>query len=215
MPPLVKWSRRAGILIAMPVGRIDGSNYLECQNILESGIDPDENAMILDFGQLGYISSAGLRVCLVVAKKYNEPGKAFGICNLSSSIRDIVTVSGFDQIIPLHESQSAAIEAITGVTGFESDRAATQAASTIPVTRAINFDIVGENIRDIANFTIEKYEYKNDRTLSLQARETAIAAITNSLWRFVERLRKRRHKILEEMFSSADKALDEVISKPE
>ena len=53
MPPLVKWSRRAGILIAMPVGRIDGTNYLECQNILESGIDPDENAMILDFGQLG------------------------------------------------------------------------------------------------------------------------------------------------------------------
>ena len=215
MPPLVKWSRRAGILLAMPVGRIDGSNYLECQNILESGIDPDENAMLLDFGQLGYLSSAGLRVCLVVAKKFNQPGKAFGICNLSDSIRDIVTVSGFDQIIPLYETQSAAIEAITGVTGFESDQAATRAASTIPVKRAINFDIVGENIRDIANFTIEKYEYKNDRTLSLQARETAIAAITNSLWRFVERLRKRRHKILEEMFSSADKALDEVISKPE
>ncbi len=197
----------------MPVGRIDGSNYLECQNILESGIDLDENAMILDFGQLGYISSAGLRVCLVVAKKFNEPGKAFGICNLSSSIHDIVTVSGFDQIIPLYESQSEAIQTITGVTGFESDRTATQTASTIPMKRAINFDIVGENIRDIANFTIEKYEYKNDRTLSLQARETAIAEITNSLWRFVERLRKRRHKILEEMFNSAEQALDKVIAK--
>lgn len=215
MPPLVKWSRRAGILIAMPVGRIDGSNYLECQNILESGIDPEENAMILDFAQLGYISSAGLRVCLVVAKKFNEPGKAFGICNLSRSIRDIVTVSGFDQIIPLYESQSAAIETITGVTGFESDQAATAAAATIPMKSAVNFDIVGENIRDIANFTIEKYEYKNDRTLSLQAREAAIAQITNSLWRFVERLRKRRQKILEEMFSSADEALDKVIAKSE
>lgn len=213
MPPLVKWSRRSGILIAMPVGRIDGSNYLECQNILESGIDPEEGAMILDFAQLGYISSAGLRVCLVIAKKFNEPGKAFGICNLSRSIRDIVTVSGFDQIIPLHESQSAAIEAITGVTGFESDRAATRAASTIPMKRSVNFDIVGENIRDIANFTIEKYEYKNDQTLSLHAREAAIAGITNSLWRFVERLRTRRQKILEEMFSSAEKALDEVIAK--
>ena len=213
MPPLIKWSRRSGILIAMPVGRIDGTNYLECQNILESGIDPEEGALILDFARLGYISSAGLRVCLVIAKKFNEPGKAFGICNLSSSIRDIVTVSGFDQIIPLHESQGAAIEAITGVTGFESDRAATQAASTIPTKRAVNFDIVGENIRDIANFTIEKYEYKNDRTLSLQAREAAIAGITNSLWRFVERLRTRRQKILQEMFNSAEKALDEVIAK--
>ena len=213
MPPLIKWSRRAGILIALPVGRIDGSKYLECQNILESGIDPDEHAMLLDFAQLGYISSAGLRVCLVVAKKFNQPGKAFGICNLSRSIRDIVTVSGFDQIISLHDSQTAAIEAITGMTGVEGDPAATGAPSTIPLKGAVNFDVVGENIRDIANFTIEKYEYMNDRTLSLQAREAAIAEITNSLWRFVERLRKRRQKILEEMFASAEKALDEVIGE--
>lgn len=213
MPPLVKWSRRAGILIAMPVGRIDGTNYLECQNILESGIDPDENAMILDFGQLGYLSSAGLRVCLVIAKKFTEPGRSFGICNLSRSIRDIVTVSGFDQIISLYDSQSAAIEAIAGETGAESDPAATGAPSTIPVKSAVNFDIVGENIRDIANFTIEKFEYKNDRTLSLQTREAAISEITNSLWQFVERLRNRRQKILEEMFSSAEAALDEVLAK--
>lgn len=213
MPPLIKWSRRAGILIAMPVGRIDGSNYLECQNILESGIDPEEHSMLLDFAQLGYISSAGLRVCLVVAKKFNEPGKAFGICNLSRSIRDIVTVSGFDQIISLYDSQTAAIEAITGTTGIEGDSAATRAPSTIPMKSAVNFDIVGENIRDIANFTIEKYEYQNDRTLSLRAREAAIAEITNSLWRFVERLRTRRQKILEEMFSSAETALDEVLAK--
>ncbi len=213
MPPLVKWSRRAGILIAMPVGRIDGTNYLECQNILESGIDPDENAMILDFGQLGYLSSAGLRVCLVIAKKFTEPGRSFGICNLSRSIRDIVTVSGFDQIISLYDSQSAAIEAIVGETGAESDPAATGAPSTIPVKIAVNFDIVGENIRDIANFTIEKFEYKNDRTLSLQTREAAISEITNSLWQFVERLRNRRQKILEEMFSSAEAALDEVLAK--
>ena len=213
MPPLVKWSRRAGILIAMPVGRIDGTNYLECQNILESGIDPDENAMILDFGQLGYLRSAGLRVCLVIAKKFTEPGRSFGICNLSRSIRDIVTVSGFDQIISLYDSQSAAIEAIVGETGAESDPAATGAPSTIPVKIAVNFDIVGENIRDIANFTIEKFEYKNDRTLSLQTREAAISEITNSLWQFVERLRNRRQKILEEMFSSAEAALNEVLAK--
>ena len=197
----------------MPVGRIDGTNYLECQNILESGIDPDEYAMILDFARLGYISSAGLRVCLVIAKKFNEPGKSFGICNLSRSIRDIVTVSGFDQIISLYDSQSAAIEAISGEAGAASDPAATGAPSTIPMKSAVNFDIVGENIRDIANFTIEKFEYKNDRTLSLQTREAAIAEITNSLWRFVERLRKRRQKILEEMFSSAEAALDEVLGK--
>ena len=214
MPPRVKWSRKSGILIALPVGRIDGSNYFEYQNILVSGIDPDEKSMILDFVHLGYISSAGLRVCLVIGKKFNGPGKAFGICNLTRSIRDIFTVSGLDQIISVYESQRAAIEAITGVTGTEGDRPAARAPSTIPMKSAVDFDIVGENIRDVADFTIEKYEYRNGQTLSLQAREEAIAGITNSLWDFVERLRNRRRQILENMFSTAEQALDKVISGP-
>ncbi len=197
----------------MPVGRIDGSNHIECQNILESEIDPDEKALILDFVQLGYISSAGLRVCLTLAKKFNEPGKAFGICNLSNSIHDIVSVSGFDKIMSIHKSRSVAIEAMTGQTGAGSGQEETETTSTIPLRSVVNLDIVGENIWDIANFTIEKYEYKNDRTLSLQAREAVIAEITNSLWQYVERLKTRRKKILEQMFRSAEEALDEVVAK--
>ena len=210
MPSLVKWTRRAGILIARPVGRINGRNYLEYQNVLESGIDSDESALILDFAQLGYIGSPGLRVCLVIGRKFNGPGKAFGICNPSRLVREVFTVSGFDQIISVYESQGTAIEAITGMPG---GRGAPEAKTTIPMRRAVNLDIVGEHIEHIVHFTIEKYEYKNDRTLSLQVREAAIAAITNSLWRFVERLRKRRRSILEKMFNSAEQALNEVVSK--
>lgn len=213
MLPQIKWSRREGILIAMPVGRIDGSNHTACQNILESGIDPEENALILDCAQLGFISSAGLRICLIIAKKFNQPGKAFGICNLSESINDIVTVSGFDKILSIYNSRSAAIEAITGQASTGRGQEETETPSTIPMKSVVNFDVVGENIWDIANFTIEKYEYKNDRTLSLEEREAVIAEITNSLWQFVERLKKRRKKILEQMFNSAEEALDEVVAR--
>ena len=122
MPTLVKWSRRAGILIAMPVDRIDGSNAQEYQNILESGIDPAEGALILDFTRLRYISSAGLGLCLTIGRKFTGPGKAFGICNPSRSVRGLLTLSGFDQIISIYESQGAAVEAIAGVTGAESAR---------------------------------------------------------------------------------------------
>ena len=99
----IKWSRRKGVLIAMPVGRIDGGNHLAYQNSLEFGIEPEENALILDCAQLGFISSAGLRLCLIIGKQFNQPGKAFGICNLSDSIQDIVTVSGFDKILSIYK----------------------------------------------------------------------------------------------------------------
>lgn len=212
MAAQIKWSRREGILIAAPIGRIDGNNYIEVQNALESGIDPDERAMILDFAQLGYISSAGLRVCLIIAKKFNPAGKAFGICNLSDSIREIVTVSGFHGIMSIYDSQSAAIEAITGKAGGGEEEAG-QASATIPIRTSVDFDIVGENIQHIANFTIEKYEYQNDRTLSLKEREAVVAGITNALWQYIERLKTRRKQLLTEMFKSAESVLDEVVAK--
>ncbi|MDE2667403.1 MAG: STAS domain-containing protein [Acidobacteriota bacterium] len=212
MAAQIKWSRREGILIAAPIGRIDGNNYIEVQNALESGIDPDERAMILDFAQLGYISSAGLRVCLIIAKKFNPAGKAFGICNLSDSIREIVTVSGFHGIMSIYDSQSAAIEAITGKAGGGEEEAG-QASATIPIRTSVDFDIVGENIQHIANFTIEKYEYQNDRSLSLKEREAVVAGITNALWQYIERLKTRRKQLLTEMFKSAESVLDEVVAK--
>ncbi len=214
MAAQVKWSRLEGILIAAPIGRIDGNNYIEVQNTLESGIDSDERAMILDFGQLGYISSAGLRVCLIIAKKFNPEGKAFGICNLSDSIREIVTVSGFHGIMSIYDSQSAAIEAITGSTDLGDEEAA-EASSTIPIRDSVDFDIIGENIQHIANFTIEKYEYKHDRSLSLKEREAVVAGITNALWMYIERLKIRRKQLLTEMFKSAESVLEQVVAKSE
>ncbi|MCE2514240.1 MAG: STAS domain-containing protein [Acidobacteria bacterium] len=214
MAAQVKWSRLEGILIAAPIGRIDGNNYIEVQNTLESGIDSDERAMILDFGQLGYISSAGLRVCLIIAKKFNPEGKAFGICNLSDSIREIVTVSGFHGIMSIYDSQSAAIEAITGSTDL-GDEGAAEASSTIPIRDSVDFDIIGENIQHISNFTIEKYEYKHDRSLSLKEREAVVAGITNALWMYIERLKIRRKQLLTEMFKSAESVLEQVVAKSE
>ena len=107
----VKWERKDGVLIAVLSGRIDSSNAGELQSALESGIDP-EGALVLDFEHVSFMSSAGLRVCLVIARKFNEPGKEFGICTPSDPIRDVVAISGFDQIIAVYDSQAAAVNAL-------------------------------------------------------------------------------------------------------
>jgi stage II sporulation protein AA (anti-sigma F factor antagonist) len=107
----VKWERKDGVLIAVLSGRIDSGNAGGLQSDLESGIDAGERALVLDFEHVSFLSSAGLRVCLVIARKFNEPGKEFGICTPSDPIRDVVAISGFDQIIAVHDSQTAAINA--------------------------------------------------------------------------------------------------------
>ena len=108
----VTWERKDGVLIGTLDGRIDGSNANEFQSALESGIDAGDNTLVLDCGNVSFISSAGLRVGLVIARKFNEPGKKFAVCTLPEPIREVVAVSGFDQLISVYESQAQAIKAL-------------------------------------------------------------------------------------------------------
>ena len=107
----VKWERQDGILIAMLIGHIDSSNADRFQCIVESGIDSEDQALILDFERVFFISSAGLRISLIISRKFNELGKKFGVCTLSDPIRNVLAISGFDQIIPIYDSRAAAINA--------------------------------------------------------------------------------------------------------
>ena len=110
----VDWSRNSGVLVARPVGRIYSSNYMDWQTALESGIGSDDTALLVDFTQVPYISSAGLRVLLTTSKLFDRPGCAFGICQLSRTVRKVLTASGFERVIPVYESEAEAVAAMTG-----------------------------------------------------------------------------------------------------
>ena len=111
----VDWERVAGVLIAAPAGRVDSANSADFRAAMESGIPPGERALLLDLQHLSYMSSAGLSVILTVARKFRQTGQTIAMCGLSGPIRSVVSLSGFDKIIPVHESRAAALEAFPAV----------------------------------------------------------------------------------------------------
>ncbi len=110
----LNWSRNQGVLVAKPEGRVYSSNYLEWQSALEAGIGPDDVALVVDFEQVPYLSSAGLRVLMTMARQFDGPGHAFAISNPTRGVRKVLAASGFDRIIAIHESEAAAVAAING-----------------------------------------------------------------------------------------------------
>ena len=107
-------TRREGALIAAANGRVDSSNAAVFQDELTAATDGDEHSVILDLGGLSYISSAGLRVILLVAKSLQTQGGRLAVCAPSEPIREIFEISGFSQIIPVHSSEDEAIAAFNG-----------------------------------------------------------------------------------------------------
>ncbi len=106
--------REGGAVIARANGRIDSSNSREFHSGLEAVVNNDDSAVVLNFEDVSYISSAGMRVILLTAKGLQSSGAKLVLCSMSEPIREVFKISGFDKIIPIHGSQSEALTAVSG-----------------------------------------------------------------------------------------------------
>ena len=106
--------RSGQTLIISANGRIDGANATEVQGVLSGAFEPGVKLMLLDLGGLTYISSAGLRVIMLTARTLDRSGAKFAVGSPSGPIREVFQISGFDQIIPIFDSQAEAIESLGG-----------------------------------------------------------------------------------------------------
>ena len=88
---------------------MDGTNASEFQDAMKSQITDSERAVVLDMQNVTYMSSAGLRVVLLVAKDLKRQGSDMAACSLQTGVMEVFVISGFDKIIPLHDSVEAAV----------------------------------------------------------------------------------------------------------
>ena len=200
------WERKEGIAIAHLAGRIDSANASSFEEALGAGRIDEPRILVLDFEEVTYISSAGLRVILSLAKELRNTGTKLALCSLSRPVYDVFSVSGFDQLIAIHASAGDAILDIDD--GSESGE---DALPPLELKRSVDQDIVADNMRDIAAFSIEKYEYSHDCALPGKTRAKAQETIEKALWARVEKLQQRRQRILADLFSLAENTLNEVL----
>lgn len=78
-------------------GRLDTTTSPELENVLNECLDGAKE-LVLDFTDLEYISSAGLRVILKAQKTMNAQGSMV-IRNVSEDIMDIFDITGFIDIL--------------------------------------------------------------------------------------------------------------------
>ena len=105
----VAMERQDDILSVLVSGRLDGSNVMQFEETVRTAIEESDRAVMMDLEKLSYISSAGLRAVLLIAKNLMGRDARFALCAMSDQIRDVFEVSGFDRFIPIHPSRAEAL----------------------------------------------------------------------------------------------------------
>ncbi len=105
----ITFSEEKGILIVSISGRIDAVTSPELEKAIISRIDGGAIKMLFDLHDLEYISSAGLRVFLFVAKRINSLKGKVVFCSLQKLIDDVFRVSGFYSLFSIYKDRQEAL----------------------------------------------------------------------------------------------------------
>lgn len=81
-------------------GRVDTYTAPELETAINEELDNIES-LILDFENLEYISSAGLRVLVSTQKKAKKQDFSFKIINVNDVVNEILRMSKFDKILTI------------------------------------------------------------------------------------------------------------------
>jgi len=99
------------IHIVAIAGSLDSTTAPEAQKSLDAVL-AGANKVVLDFSELDYISSAGLRVLLGAAKKLRASGETLRMFGLNQSVREVFEISGFSAILSVYPSEAEALAAM-------------------------------------------------------------------------------------------------------
>ncbi|HSW72497.1 MAG TPA: STAS domain-containing protein [Chlamydiales bacterium] len=93
-------------------GRLDVSSSSILEKKLNTLMQEKHFFLLLDFSQIDYLSSAGLRVLLSMSKQLKAKKGALVLFSLSDEVMDVVKVAGFDRILQIYTSEQQALSAI-------------------------------------------------------------------------------------------------------
>jgi len=93
-------------------GRLDGSTCDPLGARIEALVAAGRAQVLLDCGGVPYVSSAGLRVLIIGAKRTKAAGGSLSCCQLQPMVRQVFDLSGFGAILPVHADRASALKAL-------------------------------------------------------------------------------------------------------
>ncbi len=89
-------------------GRLDAATAAEFDAMAETLSGKEAAKLVLDCGDLAYISSAGLRSILFLAKRIHAAKGVLMFCGLSGMVKEVFDISGFTGMFVIRDSVDAA-----------------------------------------------------------------------------------------------------------
>ena len=103
-----------GVLVIAPAGRLDSSSAKLMEDCVLKHFEAAGPPTLLDLSGLAFVSSAGLRVLLMAAKRARAQSRPLALSGLSDNIQEVFNWSGFGELFHTHAGRDDALARLRG-----------------------------------------------------------------------------------------------------
>jgi anti-anti-sigma factor len=104
--------QQQGIVVVAPRGRVDSTTAAALDAHLIEVSRAAQPRIVVDFSEVDYISSAGLRVMLTLAKRVRDARGALVLCSLGDAVRQVFELAGFLPLFSIEGSREVAVRTV-------------------------------------------------------------------------------------------------------
>ena len=95
-------------------GQLNSTNSVAVETEILALVAQGAKKVVIDLAALDYISSAGLRVVLVAAKRLKQGGGKLVLCGMQPQVREVFDVSGFLAILNVVADRDTGLTQFSG-----------------------------------------------------------------------------------------------------
>jgi anti-sigma B factor antagonist len=104
--------RKADTVVLALSGKLDATTAKTFEDKILAEIDSGDRRFVIDLSHLEYVSSSGLRVFLLAAKRLHSAEGKIVLCSLKEHVRQVFDLAGFSSILSIYGSRDDALKAL-------------------------------------------------------------------------------------------------------
>ena len=94
-------------------GKLDTDTAVKADSVFSEVLNR-QNRLLVDLSALRYISSAGLRILLLTAKRVQQKGGGIVLFGLQDNVNEIFEISGFSSLFRICRDKESAVTVLKG-----------------------------------------------------------------------------------------------------
>ena len=105
----VEHEEKDSVTVVYFSGKLDTRTSPEAEKYVNQLVDEGDNNILMNFEELDFISSTGLRLILATGKKLTASSGKLTLCSPNITVNDVLKMSGFNRMFGVYETEEEAL----------------------------------------------------------------------------------------------------------